>query len=156
MGPSKLARRIMRILIYNFFLSFSFASYNKCYKEAENKVKSCRRKVISTVASKIWLNFSTKSRALEGQKTSLRHHLCSKTLSTYEPNGLIREIPANWGCESDPLAFQIQKELTESPLIFEDGEDVYNIVIVGETGAGKSYFANGLLGAKYPGRRNTL
>ena len=57
---------------------------------------------------------------------------------------------------SDRLALKIQKELEESPLIFDDGQDVYNIVIVGDTGAGKSYFANGLLGAKYPGRRSAL
>ena len=51
---------------------------------------------------------------------------------------------------------EIQEELEKDPLVFDNGRDVYNIVIVGETGAGKSYFANGLLGAKYPGRRGTL
>jgi len=150
----------MKISIYPFLLGLTNAGYNKCYQEEKdrvsNAIQSCKMKSMSTISSKYRRIFNISPRTLDRQKTALRNQLCSKTLSTYEPNGLIGDIPAEWGCESDRLALEIQKELEKDPLVFDTGRDVYNIVIVGETGAGKSYFANGLLGAKYPGRRGTL
>merc|ERR1712227_1002509 len=150
----------MKISIYPILLGLTNAGYNKCYQEEKdrvsNAIQSCKMKSMSTISSKYRRIFNIRSRTLDRQKTALRNQLCSKTLNTYEPNGLIGDIPAEWGCESDRLALEIQKELERDPLVFDNGRDVYNIVIVGETGAGKSYFANGLLGAKYPGRRGTL
>ena len=53
---------------------------------------------------------------------------------------------------SDAFAQEVLKDLDLSKLRVPDGDDAYNIVIVGETGTGKSYFANGLLGSLNPGR----
>merc|ERR1712227_1164591 len=109
----------MKISIYPILLGLTNAGYNKCYQEEKdrvsNAIQSCKMKSMSTISSKYRRIFNIRSRTFDRQKTALRNQLCSKTLSTYEPNGLIGDIHAEWGCESDRLALEIQKELEKDP-----------------------------------------
>ena len=84
----------------------------------------------------------------------LESRFCKRAQELYEPNGLIDEVPTVWGCERDEqiaaLARKIKHEAISPP--DKSANRPFNIVLTGPTGAGKSYFGNGLLGVKNPGR----
>jgi hypothetical protein len=93
----------------------------------------------------------------------LDQKFCQKMSQTYGP--LSFEKPVSLDCDYeirsgarscgdadtyDPKCEQGEKEIPLEPLEQIDGERVPNIVIIGKTGAGKSYFCNGLMGYEHP------
>ena len=110
-----------------------------------------------------------------------RYRVCSEAKTKYIPNGLLTSIPSNWNCTIDQSEFFETLFITltsiHEKLIFFYFEDLHNmtqnakieygstvrwtadeawsIVLIGITGAGKSYFANTLLGSQKPNRPDT-
>ena len=51
---------------------------------------------------------------------------------------------------------EVLAKVREQHLDIHEGDDAFNIVMVGRTGAGKSYFGNALLGILEPGRQTKV
>ena len=76
-------------------------------------------------------------------------------------NGLLDQVPPEWNCDEfyrrDEKVEETLRRLQNQSLDVAVGdESVINIVLVGLTGAGKSYFGNGLLGSTDPGSDSKL
>ena len=48
------------------------------------------------------------------------------------------------------------EDITKQELDLDDSDSAINIVLIGQTGAGKSYFANALLGSESPGMKTNI
>jgi len=157
MGTEKsIEMKIHKKLLYFNLIQLSFALYSRCEIAAKDKafteIQSCKTESLGKISRKYQRELAYKTRRLERRKSYLHRRLCDKVTNIYEPNGLFKDIPSSWNCSSDPFAQAVLKDLDLSKLRVPDGDNAYNIVIVGETGTGKSYFANGLLGSLNPGR----
>ena len=77
---------------------------------------------------------------------------CKRAREIYLPNGLLDYVPEEWGCDYNieglaPVLQNIERIRAEK----DDGcTDYKRIILFGMTGAGKSYFGNGLLGSQSP------
>ena len=47
-------------------------------------------------------------------------------------------------------------DISSQSLKLDNSPDAINIVLIGQTGSGKSYFANALLGSVTPGNKNNV
>jgi hypothetical protein len=74
--------------------------------------------------------------------------LCQKAQMKYIPFGLEDLLPATWECEinyDETRGFEDHSRATDMK-----GDRIPNIIMLGATGSGKSYYGNGLLGAQNP------
>jgi hypothetical protein len=74
--------------------------------------------------------------------------LCDKAFTKYIPFGLDDLLPDSWGCGlilNDTRAFENDSREKDTT-----GNRIPNVIMLGSTGAGKSYYGNGLLGAQNP------
>ena len=87
---------------------------------------------------------------------NLRTANCNRAKDVYDMNGLLDRVPVEWNCDEfyrrDSAIDETLASLQEQTLDVTVGDPtVVNIVMVGLTGAGKSYFGNALLGSTSPG-----
>ena len=64
--------------------------------------------------------------------------ICEKAKAIYEPNGLISEIPPRWGCQIDETMQKVLMKLRAQRHNIDNSPEAFNIVLVGQTGAGKA------------------
>jgi len=123
---------------------------------ASKKIKQCKslatRKVLGRGNGAI-KEFRKLLTQYEREKTMKKNENCAKAKQLYEPNGLMSSIPPTWGCEKDEAVQAVLEKLAKQDLNIDQSPEAFNIVLVGRTGAGKSYFANALLGVLTPGRK---
>merc|ERR1712136_278624 len=146
----------------NFFLTITRAVFvTKCEIDARDAAARQTKKCKSIVTRKVEGRnsetvriFRKRIQQFEGKKNKEKERLCDKAQRLYEPNGLITEIPPTWACRKDKTIQEVMKKLREQQLHVDQSGEAINIVLVGRTGAGKSYFGNALLGSLTPGRKD--
>merc|ERR1712130_11740 len=137
-------------------------SVSKCEQtardQAAKKIKECKSIAIRNNerrGAQLIRNFRTQIQEFETEKRTRMRNVCEKAKTIYEPtsNGLISEIPPNWGCQIDETMQKVWMKLREQRHNIDNSSEAFNIVLVGRSGAGKSYFGNALLGILEPGKR---
>jgi predicted GTPase len=118
-------------------------------------VKLCKSKVMAKmkVNRPLIKQFRKEYEQYTGQKHQKQTDLCKKAKNVYEPNGLMADVPPVWQCKPDAITAEVMKKLGDQEMSVDTSGDAFNIVLVGRTGAGKSYFANALLGYLKPGQK---
>merc|ERR1711962_1028633 len=150
-----------------------FSCRNKQQVATMEKYSKCRMNVAQT-QGRADMDMLIKMFNAEIKRTrqieKLRGKLCRRAARIYVPNGLMDQIPEEWGCEWEEL-ITVPSGDKNKPLFGEDGSltellklvkrnddpntkphdpNAINIIIIGVTGAGKSYFTNALLGCQTP------
>jgi len=154
----------MKIFISILFFSIARATFvTKCEIDARDaasrqtkKCKSIATRKIEGRNSETVRNFRKNIQKFEGKKSKAQKKLCEKAQRLYEPNGLITEIPPTWSCSRDETMQAVLNKLSKQQLNVDQSGEAINIVLVGRTGAGKSYFGNALLGSLEPGRKDRV
>jgi predicted GTPase len=80
--------------------------------------------------------------------TKKSHELCQKAEMKYIPFGLEDLLPAAWECGNNFNETRTFEDFSRATDI--KGNRIPNVIMLGATGSGKSYYGNGLLGAQNP------
>jgi energy-coupling factor transporter ATP-binding protein EcfA2 len=148
---AKLTEKLIDDLKINAYMKKYECSRDEIYKKWANMTMAGREKMFNIIKQ-------------NKNNEKMDHVLCRRFQEKYAPFGFADKKPQSLVCdkmEIDAPSCAVTQEFnpecekrtdkTDHQLIDQiDGEKIPNIVILGQTGSGKSYFANGLIGYQDP------